>query len=121
MSSLSSFQSGSYAWFLQRVTAVVLVGALAFHLIFLHVVNHAPEITLLGSGLRMDGLVYLLFTLIFLIAAAYHGINGVYNALLNHGMSDRYRQILGGLLTIAGIVLVWQGVRVVLALLEVSA
>ncbi len=112
----SRFESGSIAWFLQRVTAVILLFTLAFHFIWLHYVNHAAEVTLWGSALRMDQLVYFVVMVVFLVTAAFHGINGIYNALLNRGLSGRARQIVFWLFTIVGLVLIVQGIRIAFAI-----
>ncbi len=112
----SRFESGSIAWFLQRVTAVVLLFTLGFHFLWLHFVNHAAEVTLWGSALRMDRLVYFIMIVVFLVTAAYHGLNGIYNALLNQGLSGRWRKVVFWLLAIAGTILVIQGIRIAVAM-----
>lgn len=112
----SRFESGSIAWFLQRVTAVVLLFTLAFHFILLHYLNHAAEVTLWGSALRMDQLGYFVVMVVFLVTAAFHAINGIYNALLNQGLSGRARQGVFWLFAIIGTVLVVQGIRIAFAI-----
>lgn len=112
----SRFESGSMAWFLQRVTAVVLLFILAFHFLWLHFVNHAADVTLWDSALRMDQLVYFIVMVVFLVTAAFHGLNGVYNALLNQGLSGRARQSVFWILTIVGVVLIIQGLRIAVAM-----
>lgn len=107
------------AWFLQRVTAAVLLVTLAFHFILLHFLNHAAEVTLGGSALRMNQLAYFLTMIVFLVAAAFHGLNGIYNALLNQGLSGRNRQLVFWVTTAVGIIVVVQGVRIALAMTEV--
>ena len=56
----SSFQRGGTKWLFQRLTAVFLVGVLAFHFFLLHFVNHAAEITFFGSQARMSQVGYFL-------------------------------------------------------------
>ena len=112
----SRFESGSIAWFLQRLTAVVLLFTLAFHFIWLHYVNHAPEVTLWGSALRMNQLVYFLVMVVFLVTATFHAINGIYNALLNRGLSGRTRQVAFWAFTVFGLVVIVQGMRISFAL-----
>ncbi len=107
------------AWFLQRVTAAVLLVTLAFHFIWLHFVHHAAEVTLWGSAVRMDQLAYFLTMIVFLVAAAFHGLNGIYNALLNQGLSGRARQFVFWVTTVVGVIVVVQGVRIALAMTEV--
>lgn len=52
----SSFDRGTWRWLLQRMTAVFLIGVLAFHFVILHFVNHAAEISFLGTQARMSQL-----------------------------------------------------------------
>lgn len=115
----SRFESGSIAWFLQRVTAVVLLFTLAFHFIWLHFVNHAAEVTLWGSALRMNQLAYFLTMIVFLVTAVFHGLNGIYNALLNQGLSGRKRQVVFWASALVGTIVTVQGIRIALAMTEV--
>ncbi|MFW6384738.1 MAG: succinate dehydrogenase, partial [Halodesulfurarchaeum sp.] len=81
----SSFQSHTWLWFLQRVTAAFLILTLGFHFFWLHFVNHAAEVTLLGTAYRMKELGYFVTMILFLLGSTFHGVNGVYNALINQG------------------------------------
>jgi len=112
----SRFESGSVAWFLQRVTAVVLLFVLAFHFLWLHFVNHAADVTLWGSALRMDQLVYFIGMVVFLVTAVYHALNGIYNALLNWGLSGRARQVSFWVFAVVGVVAIVQGIRIAFAM-----
>lgn len=108
----SSFQSGTTLWFLQRVTAAVLVVTLMFHFFWLHFVNHAAEITFQGTAYRMSQIGYLVTLLLFLVTGTFHGVNGVYNALINQGLTGTPKQVLKWVLVVGGVVLVIQGFRV---------
>ena len=112
----SSFDRGGTRWLLQRVTAVFLVGVLAFHFFLLHFVNHAAEITFFGSQARMSQVGYFLTMVAFLVTATFHGVNGVYNALVNQGLSGTRKRAVGAVLALASIALVVQGTRVALAM-----
>ena len=112
----SSFKSGTTLWFLQRVTAAILLVTLMFHFFWLHFVHHAAEITFQGTAFRMEQLGYFLTMLLFLVAGAFHGVNGVYNALINQGITGSTRTFLKWVLVIAGVILVVQGIRVALAM-----
>ena len=116
----SSFESNTWLWVLQRVTAAFLVFTLAFHFLWLHFVNHAAEITLQGTAFRMDQLGYLLTMLLFLVAGAFHGVNGIYNALINQGLDGTQKQVAKWVLVGAGLLVVVQGVRVAIAMVGVS-
>src|SRR6056297_2403365 len=102
----SSFRSGSLAWLLQRVTAAFLVVVLAFHFFLLHFVNHPSEITFAGSQARMQEWGYLVTMVLFLVAGAFHGVNGVYNALVNQGLDGTPKRVTKWVLALAGVALV---------------
>jgi succinate dehydrogenase / fumarate reductase membrane anchor subunit len=112
----SSFNRRGWRWLLQRITAVFLIGALAFHFVLLHFVNHAAEISFMGTQARMDNIGYFLTMWLFLITATFHGVNGVYNGLINMGLSGTKRKVVAAVLVAASIALVVQGTRVAVAM-----
>ncbi|MFT4945943.1 MAG: succinate dehydrogenase / fumarate reductase membrane anchor subunit [Natronomonas sp.] len=112
----SSFQRGTWRWFVQRITAVFLIGALAFHFVTLHFVNHAAEITFAGTEARMSQIGYFSLMVTFLVAGAFHGVNGVYNGLINMGLKGAQKKVVAAILTIATLLLIAQGLRVAVAM-----
>jgi len=112
----SSFERGSWRWVFQRVTAVFLVGVLAFHFVLLHFVNHAADITFAGTQVRMSQLGYFSLMWLFLVAATFHGVNGVYNALVNMGLEGTQKRVVAAVLAVASIALIVQGTRVAIAM-----
>jgi succinate dehydrogenase / fumarate reductase membrane anchor subunit len=112
----SSFQRGDWRWLLQRVTAVFLIGVLAFHFVLLHFVNHAAEISFAGTQARMDELGYFSLMWLFLVTATFHGVNGVYNALVNMGLQGTQKKIVAAVLIVASALLIAQGTRVAIAM-----
>ncbi|MDF9746386.1 succinate dehydrogenase [Natrinema salsiterrestre] len=112
----SSFTPGGTRWFLQRVTAAFLVVVLAFHFFLLHFVNHAYEVTFLGTQARMENVGYLLTMVLFLITATFHGVNGVYNALVNQGLEGTQKKAVLAVLVVASVGLVAQGTYVALTM-----
>ncbi|MEF8782903.1 MAG: succinate dehydrogenase [Haloarculaceae archaeon] len=112
----SSFQRGGRRWLFQRLTAVFLIGVLAFHFVLLHFVNHAAEISFLGTQARMSQIGYFATMWLFLVTAAFHGVNGVYNALVNMGLTGTRKKAVGAVLALAAIAVVVQGTRVALAM-----
>ena len=107
----SSFERGNVRWFLQRITAVFLIGVLAFHFMLLHFVNHAAEITFAGTQARMSQWGYLVTMVAFLVTATFHGVNGVYNALINQGLAGTQKTVVKWVLIVASVVLLAQGIR----------
>jgi len=116
----SSFDSDGSAWLLQRLTAVFLVGVLAFHFMLLHFVNHAAELTFMGTSARMQQPGYFATMVLFLVTGTFHGVNGVYNALLNQGIEGTPRAVVKYGLIIVGLALVVQGIRVAMAMTGVT-
>ncbi|PSP86938.1 succinate dehydrogenase [Halobacteriales archaeon QS_4_69_34] len=112
----SSFDRRGWRWLLQRLTAAFLIVVLAFHFMLLHFVNHAAEITFAGSQARMSQVGYFATMLLFLVTATFHGVNGVYNALLNQGLDGTAKRVVLALLVVASAALLLQGTRLALAL-----
>ena len=107
----SSFKSGGRMWLLQRITAAFLLVVLAFHFFLLHFVPHADEVSFLASSGRMENLSYYSLMILFLVTATFHGVNGVYNALVNQGLTGTKRTVIKWTLVAASAVLIVQGVR----------
>jgi succinate dehydrogenase / fumarate reductase membrane anchor subunit len=107
----SSFEPGGRRWLWQRITAVFLVVVLAFHFFLLHFVNHADEVTFALSSARMEQLSYYSLMILFLVTATFHGVNGVYNALVNQGISGTRKTVVKVTLVLASVLLIVQGIR----------
>jgi succinate dehydrogenase / fumarate reductase membrane anchor subunit len=107
----SSFRPGGRRWLWQRITAAFLVLVLAFHFFLLHFLNHADEVTFAMSSARMEQVSYFSLMVLFLLTATFHGVNGVYNALVNVGLDGTQRRVVKWVLVAASVVLVVQGLR----------
>ena len=112
----SSFTPGGTMWLLQRVTAAFLITMLAFHFFLLHFVQHAADVTFAGTQARMENWGYTLSMILFLWAATFHGVNGVYNAFVNQGLSGTPKKVVMAVLTLASLALVVQGTIVALVM-----
>ena len=55
---------------------------------------------------------YYVTMILFLITAAFHGVNGVYNALINMGLTGTPKTAVKWILVVAGLALIAQGIRV---------
>ncbi|MGM0591093.1 MAG: succinate dehydrogenase [Halobacteriota archaeon] len=107
----SSFKPGGRRWLWQRITAGFLVLVLAFHFFLLHFVNHAADVTFAMSSARMTQWTYYSLMLLFLVTATFHGVNGVYNALINQGLTGTRQTVVKWVLIAASVVLIVQGIR----------
>jgi succinate dehydrogenase / fumarate reductase membrane anchor subunit len=112
----TSFERGGWGWLFQRITAAFLIVVLAFHFFLLHFYNHAYEITFAGTQARMSQVGYFATMWLFLVTATFHGVNGIYNALLNQGIQGTQKRVVQAILGVAGLLLVAQGTRVALAM-----
>jgi len=112
----SSFEHKGKRWFLQRITAVFLIGVLAFHFMLLHFVNHAAEISFMGTQARMSQVGYFATMWLFLVTATFHGVNGVYNALINQGLQGTQKNAVKWILVAASALLIAQGTRTALVM-----
>lgn len=116
----STFQPHGTAWLLQRVTAAFLIVVLAFHFFLLHFVHHPADITFADTQFRMQQWSYFATMWLFLVTAAFHGLNGVYAALINQGLTGSRKRVVRWVLIVAGVALVVQGTRTALVMAGVS-
>ena len=107
----SSFTEGGRLWLWQRITAAFLVVVLAFHFFLLHFFYPAYAVTFALSQARMQTWTYYSLMVLFLITATFHGVNGVYNALINQGLTGTKRQVVKWTLVAASGILLVQGIR----------
>ncbi len=107
----TSFRRGGRRWLWQRITAAFLIIVLAFHFFLLHFVHHANEVTFGMTQGRMQELAYFSLMVLFLITATFHGVNGVYNALINQGVTGKKKTIMKLVLSAASLLLIAQGLR----------
>ncbi len=115
----SSFEPEGTRWLLQRLTAAFLIIVLAYHFMLLHFVNHAAELSFGGTVTRMSNVGYFITMILFLVTATFHGVNGVYNALVNQGLDGTRQTAVKWLLGIAGGILIVQGIRVALTMTNI--
>ncbi|MFC6955149.1 succinate dehydrogenase hydrophobic membrane anchor subunit [Halorubellus litoreus] len=114
----TSFERGGWGWLFQRITAAFLIVVLAFHFFLLHFYHHAYEITFAGTSARMSQVGYFATMWLFLVTATFHGVNGIYNAMVNQGIKGIQKRAAQGILGLAGVLLVVQGTRVALAMTD---
>ncbi|WP_435068828.1 succinate dehydrogenase [Haloplanus sp. C73] len=107
----SSFNPGGRLWLWQRITAAFLILVLAFHFFLLHFVHHADEVTFGMSAGRMQTWSYYSLMILFLVTATFHGVNGIYNALVSAGLTGTKRRVVKGVLLVASVLLLVQGFR----------
>jgi len=112
----TSFDRGGWGWLFQRITAAFLIVVLAFHFFLLHFYNHAYEVTFAGTSARMSQVGYFATMWLFLVTATFHGVNGIYNAMVNQGIEGVQKRAVQAILGLAGLLLIVQGTNVALAM-----
>lgn len=106
--------AGTWAWALQRLSAVLLIVFLAIHLYadhFMDLDEHEPGdqlITFEGVSVRLDQLFYIVVDYGMLSMVLFHGLNGMRTVLLDFDMFAKRVRTLDIALWVLGIAtLVW--------------
>lgn len=108
---------GAFAWFMQRISGVILLLALLMHFWVLHFFppEHG-EITYETVMMRLSHPAWRAVDLLFLIVGLYHGMNGIMIVLHDYIRRPRLRAFLVGLLWIAALWFLIVGSMTVLGL-----
>lgn len=95
-------ESGFWPWFLQRVSAVLLIYALLVHLVATHIFA-LGELSFANVEQRLQSWFYVITDFILLGAALFHGLNGLRMVLLDYWFAGKNRIGLDALLVIVGL------------------
>ena len=96
--------SGAWAWLLQRISAVLLLGLLSTHIIVLHWIRPGGEIAFGSVSMRLQTLLYMVIDYSLLAAALYHGLNGVRNVVLDFTWGLRAERAVSTVLLLVGVI-----------------
>ncbi|MHB0871272.1 MAG: succinate dehydrogenase/fumarate reductase transmembrane subunit [Chloroflexota bacterium] len=96
--------SGAWAWLLQRVTALLLLGLLGIHIAVIHFVRPEGEITFASVHIRLATLLYMVVDYSLLGIVLYHGLNGARNVLLDFTFGVRAQKAISTALLLVGLV-----------------
>jgi succinate dehydrogenase hydrophobic membrane anchor protein len=101
---------GFWPWFLQRISALILIVGMSVHIVFLPLSGQKLDFMLVNN--RLAHLGWLIFDLILLTACLYHGLNGSYNVIMDYNPSPKVSEgvkyaliALGALFFILGVAL----------------
>ena len=119
-------KTGAIAWFLQRISAVVLFVLLIAHYVGYHFLSrgYAPggkQITYNEIKNLMSSSVFNLVQFIFLITALYHGINGIWMVVEDYVCHKGWRILLLSLLILLGISLLFVGTLTIIKVSSLGA
>ncbi|MFZ0389248.1 MAG: succinate dehydrogenase, hydrophobic membrane anchor protein [Calditrichia bacterium] len=94
--------SGSFAWYFQRVTGVVLFIQVLLHFYIAHKTwdaGHNWE-TIVQ---RLSNPYLVTFYLVFVLLGLYHGLNGLWAVIRDYQMKEGVRQTIFGIILVVGI------------------
>jgi succinate dehydrogenase / fumarate reductase membrane anchor subunit len=110
-------RSGGIAWFLQRISAVVLFVIIIGHFVLYHFILHGDiEKTDVLKFTRFSW--FSLIQFLFLVTALYHGLNGTWAVIEDYIHHKILRLILFSLVLIVGLGLLFVGT---LTIIKVSS
>lgn len=103
-------------WFLQRITALVLVVGLFVHFLVLHYIfdrgGGSLDFEEVRNRLSRPG--WIAFDLTLLGCAVYHGLNGIYGIILDYNPSHSIRSFAAWFLWLVGLAVFAIGVWVLI-------
>lgn len=106
--------AGTWAWLLQRVSAVLLIVLLAIHIYVDHFWHVGEDITVDSVNERLRELTYIVVDYSMLAMVLFHGLNGTRTILFDFDRFARRKKavdigltVLGVAMMIWGIVILW--------------
>lgn len=93
----------AWTWFLQRVSAVVIIIALGLHIAYLHFGTAGEPLTYSHIMSRFKMPLLITFDLLLLIFGLYHSLYGVYSVFLDFDSGKKEKFMVLGLLIITGL------------------
>jgi succinate dehydrogenase / fumarate reductase membrane anchor subunit len=109
-------RSGSIAWLLQRISAVILFVLLLFHFITYHFLTQSRSVEYARVLKRAQSWWFPLLQFLFLFTALYHGLNGVWSVLEDYTTSTFWRLVWYSLLLTVGTILLFVGTLTIIKL-----
>jgi succinate dehydrogenase / fumarate reductase membrane anchor subunit len=114
-------RSGSLAWLLQRISAVILFILLVLHFVTYHFLGHGKPVSYHWVMSKVGHWWFPLLQFAFLLTALYHGLNGVWSVLEDYTTSRFWRLVWYSLLLTVGIVLLFVGTMTIVKLYTLRA
>jgi succinate dehydrogenase hydrophobic anchor subunit len=98
-------------WFLQRLSAFIILAVLSVHLHFVHYADLGSPILFAGVALRLKSVILLLVDAMLLFFGLFHGLNGLRAVLLDYTFMHKYERKISELLLVVGLIFFIWGVR----------
>ena len=112
-----SSNSGEIAWFLQRLSGLVLVIVLGMHFVLLHYLDIDPlthHVTFSTVAARISTPFWKTVDLGFLVLAVYHGLNGIWMVVCDYIHRPLARVVLYSMLCMLGLAMIILGTITIL-------
>ncbi len=94
---------GVFAWFFQRITAVVLAYFLLVHMVFLHFLKEGNiTFAMVIERMHLNPVFWTVFYAVSIPSVLFHGFNGLYGVVLDYNPPDIFKKVLLALLWVAG-------------------
>ncbi len=100
-------KTGFWPWFLQRITAAILIAGMSVHIIALALGQEKISFELVSDRLSHIG--WIVFDLILLSATIFHGFSGLWAIILDFKPDRLFYRTITYTLTITGLILLIYG------------
>jgi succinate dehydrogenase / fumarate reductase membrane anchor subunit len=109
---------GTWPWFLQRLSAVLLLVFVGLHLFIAHFWHVGEEISVDNVSERLRDVAYIVVDVGMLVSVLFHGLNGLRTVLFDFDMFVKRKKMLDIGLLILGIATTIWGIVILLPFLE---
>jgi succinate dehydrogenase hydrophobic anchor subunit len=100
--------AGTWAWFFQRLSAVLLVVLLGLHIYVDHFVDMGEPLTVAGIHTRVKQLLYIVVDYSLLGMVLFHGLNGTRTVLFDFDMFIKRKKLVDVGLWVLGVAtMIW--------------
>lgn len=100
-----------WLWFLQRLSAALIVLILSLHLYQIHYAELGKPILFAGVVLRLKNILLLAVDSSLLLLGLFHGLNGLRAVLLDYSVLAKYEHQISWGLTSVGLIFFSWGMR----------
>lgn len=114
-------RSGSLAWLLQRITAVIIFFVLMLHFVTYHFLAHGRSVSYQWVIERASSWWFPLLQFVLLLSVIFHGLNGVWLVLEDYVANRHWRLICFSLLIAVGVMLLFVGTLTIIKLYTLQA
>jgi len=102
-------KTGALAWLLQRISAIFIFAVLIYHFVVYHFISQGKAPEWADVVAKMKSPWFNLLQFLFLVAALYHGLNGVWMVVEDYIHSRFWRIFIFSIIVIVGTSLLFVG------------